>query len=345
MLRDVFATCARKVEPGGRIAVNVANLGRKPYRSLSADVIGILQDDLGLLLRGEVIWQKGDGAAGNCAWGSYRSAANPVLRDLTERVVIASKGRFDRARPPKQRAAAGHPHENTLTSDEFMTATLDVWHIDAERANRVNHPAPFPVQLPERLIHLYTYKDDVVLDPFMGSGSTLVAARRTGRRGIGYDTDAGYVETARQRVAETRADTPIPTDSVPAVAQRVIEDAGFRITRHNAKIRGTGVTVLFVAADTNGRPWYFDVVGTFTTTRSGLQRSDAVWKCIGRAHVIRDRIDGPLVLLTSHLPHKGSEGYTALQAAGASDTFYDIIELLDDEDALKRLASHALSGS
>jgi DNA modification methylase len=93
LLREVFAECARKLEPGGRIAVNVANLGRKPYRSLSADVIRILQDDLGLLLRGELIWQKGDGATGSCAWGSFRSAANPVLRDITERVVVASKAR------------------------------------------------------------------------------------------------------------------------------------------------------------------------------------------------------------------------------------------------------------
>ena len=97
LLTAVFAECARKLEPGGRIAVNVANLGRKPYRSLSADVMTILQDRLGLLLRGEIIWQKGEGASGSCAWGSFRSPANPVLRDLTERVVLASKGRFDRA--------------------------------------------------------------------------------------------------------------------------------------------------------------------------------------------------------------------------------------------------------
>ena len=127
MLTDVFAECVRKLEPGGRIAVNVANLGRKPYRSLSADVIRILQDDLGLLLRGELIWQKGEGASGSCAWGSFRSAANPVLRDITERVIVASKGRFDRARSAKQREAEGLPHENTLMTDDFMALTLDVW--------------------------------------------------------------------------------------------------------------------------------------------------------------------------------------------------------------------------
>src|SRR5437667_7970058 len=127
MLRDVFAECARKLEPGGRIAVNVANLGRKPYRSLSADVIRILQDDLGLLLRGEVIWAKADGASGSCAWGSFRSAVNPVLRDVTERVIVASKGRFDRARALDARKVEGLPWQSWVSNDEFMEATLDLW--------------------------------------------------------------------------------------------------------------------------------------------------------------------------------------------------------------------------
>src|SRR6266550_1014131 len=150
MLRDVFTECRRVLEPGGRLAVNVANLGRKPYRSLSADVIRILQDDLGLLLRGEIIWQKGKGAAGSCAWGSYRSPANPVLRDLTERVVVASKGRFDRAKDPRQRRELGLPHESAITTDEFLEATLAVWHLAPESARKVRHPAPFPVELPQR---------------------------------------------------------------------------------------------------------------------------------------------------------------------------------------------------
>src|SRR4051812_33340612 len=199
MLESVFAECVRTLEPGGRIAVNVANLGRKPYRSLSADVIRILQDDLGLLLRGELIWQKAEGATGSCAWGSYRSASNPVLRDLTERVVVASKGRFDRAQSVRARAAAGLPHESTLATDDFLALTLDVWPIPSERAGRVGHPAPFPVELPEQLIRLYTFVGDLVLDPFMGSGSALVAAARLGRLYVGYDTDSAYVEIARRR--------------------------------------------------------------------------------------------------------------------------------------------------
>ena len=202
LLTDVFAECVRTLEPGGRIAVNVANLGRKPYRSLSADVIRILEHDLGLLLRGELIWQKAEGASGSCAWGSFRSAANPVLRDVTERVVVASKGRFDRARTVKQRAAEGLPHESTLMTDDFLALTLDVWSIPPESARRVGHPAPFPVELPEQLIRLYTFEGDLVLDPFMGSGSALVAAARLGRRYVGYDLDADYVDIARRRVQE-----------------------------------------------------------------------------------------------------------------------------------------------
>ena len=204
MLRDVFAECKRKLEPGGRIAVNVANLGRKPYRSLSSDVIGILQDDHGLLLRGEVIWRKAEGAAGNCAWGSFQRPANPVLRDLTERVVIASKGRFDRALSAAERSTRGLPSLGTANADEFMDATTDVWEIPAESATRVGHPAPFPVELPERLIDLYTYRGDLVLDPFMGAGTTAVAAVRTGRHYAGFDTDGDYLDVARQRIARER---------------------------------------------------------------------------------------------------------------------------------------------
>ena len=117
--RTCSPSASRSSRPGGRIAVNVANLGRKPYRSLSADVIGILQDRLGLLLRGEVIWRKARGAGANCAWGSFKTPANPVLRDLTERVVIASKGRFDRARPgpgaaERGPAVGGHHHRRRV---------------------------------------------------------------------------------------------------------------------------------------------------------------------------------------------------------------------------------------
>ncbi len=342
LLHDVFAECVAKLEPGGRIAVNVANLGRRPYRSLSADVIRILQDELGLLLRGEVIWQKAEGASGSCAWGSFRSAANPVLRDVTERVVIASKGRFDRARTPKQRRAAGLPCESTLMADDFLSLTLDVWSIPPESARRVGHPAPFPVELPEQLIRLYTYRDDLVLDPFMGSGSALVAAARLGRRYVGYDLDPAYVELARRRVADAVASGPVGGEATgddgaggddgaaaSRLAEQVLVDAGFTITGRNHRVARTAVTVAFRAEDATGRPWLFEVAGPHSSRRGGLLRMETVWRVLGRAAAVSGEASagGPPVVLTTDVPPPGSEGYTALRAAGAG-TVFDVIDVL-----------------
>jgi len=366
LLSEVFSECVRKLEPGGRIAVNVANLGRKPYRSLSSDVIRILQDELGLLLRGELIWQKGEGASGSCAWGSFRSAANPVLRDITERVVVASKGRFDRARSVKQREVEGRPFRSTLMTEDFMALTLDVWAIPPESARRVGHPAPFPVELPEQLIRLYTFENDLVLDPFMGSGSALVAAARLNRRYVGYDLDPGYVEIARQRVeqelaspaaelSEHRARREVAPPggqeferravaegkAAQKLAEEVLVDAGFAIVERNRRIARTGVTVNFVAKDRSGGDWFFDVSGAFTSHRGGLLRTDAVWKSLGRANALRGPMRGHvrLVFLTTHLPKRPSEGDTALRAAGPT-AFFDAIEMLSDtgRDRLEQYA-------
>lgn len=348
MLRDVFAECRRVLEPGGRIAVNVANLGRKPYRSLSADVIRILQDDLGLLLRGEVIWQKAEGASGNCAWGSFRSPANPVLRDVTERVVIASKGRFDRARPAARRRTEGLPSQSTMTNDEFLEATLDLWRIPAESARRVGHPAPFPVELPLRLIELYTYAGDLVLDPFLGSGSAAVAAVRAGRRYAGYDTDPDYVAIARARVDEETARPAVVTpaaavgQSASAVAESLLEEAGFSVIGRNKALPALGTAVDVIAQAADGREWWFDVTGGFTTVRGGLARADVLWRALGRAHVLRTVNDNPLVFLTSHLPASGTPGDAALRSAGRNSIF-DVVDMTSSSDCA-RLAAYATGG-
>lgn len=366
MLRGVFAACVEALEPGGRIAVNVANLGRKPYRSLSADVIQILGEDLGLLLRGEIIWQKARGAAGNCAWGTYQRPGDPVLRDLTERVVIACKGRFDRAMRPAERAARGYPSEATIFRDEFLEATVDVWELPTESATRVGHPAPFPVQLPQRLIDLYTYRGDLVLDPFMGSGSTAVAAVRTGRHFLGYDTDPGYVAAASERImAERRApETPegplIPAVPVPVepgesfrqravregrrareLARWVLEDAGFSIVGENARLEA-GVEVSFVAEDLRSREWLFEVVGAFSSSSTGLQRESALLRALGKATVVHHTRPGArYVLLATDKPAPNSSGGRALSAVtGAEEAkaVHDVIGLrvTDDLDRLRR---------
>ncbi len=342
LLRDVFAECKRVLEPGGRIAVNVANLGRKPYRSLAADVMTILQDDLRLLPRGEIVWQKGEGASGSCAWGSFRSAANPVLRDVTERVIVASKGRFGRARSPKERRRDGLPHESSIGADDFMALTLDVWDIPPESAVRVRHPAPFPVELPLRLMELYTYRGDLVVDPFAGSGSTLVAARRCGRDAVGYDTDPAYVELARARMASEGDRDPGPESdgtSASTLARATLERAGFRDVRTNRRFRGLGMAVDFTGTDAAGRTWYFDVAGPNSAFRGGMARSETVWRTLGRAYVMAAGDASPFVVLTSQLPRAGTEADRALRAPGPGGLF-DVIDLLS-EAALTRLARYA----
>jgi DNA modification methylase len=358
LLRDVFAECKRTLEPGGRIAVNVANLGRKPYRSLAADVMAILQDDLHLLPRGEIVWQKGEGASGSCAWGSFRSAANPVLRDVTERVIVASKGRFGRALSPKARRAAGLPHESSIGADDFMALTLDVWDIPPESAVRVRHPAPFPVELPQKLIELYTFRDDLVLDPFCGSGSTLVAAARSGRDAVGYDLDPAYVTLAEARLAQevteagddpgagrrkSRAATEgaDKTDGVSAaaLARLVIEGAGFVDVRADRRLSRLGLAVSFTAVDQAGRTWYFDLAGTHSAYRGGMTRSETVWRTLGRAHVMAAHDLTPLVVLTTQLPRAGTEPDRALRASGPG-TIFDAVDLLAPE-AQRRLVAYA----
>ncbi len=193
LLRTVLAETHRVLEPGGRVAVNVANLGRKPYLALNHRIAAMLEE-LGFLMRGEIVWQKAQGAGGSCAWGSWRSAKNPTLRDIHEYIVVASKGSFRRSRIG----------EDSIGRDEFLEATVSVWNIAPASARRIGHPAPFPVELPRRLIELYTFRGDLVLDPFIGSGSTAVAAVETGRHFVGYDTDAAYLEIARARIAHAR---------------------------------------------------------------------------------------------------------------------------------------------
>jgi DNA modification methylase len=197
-LKRVLTETHRVLVPGGRIAFNVANVGRKPYIPLNG-YIASLASEIGYLMRGEIIWIKAKGASGSCAWGSWMSASNPTLRDLHEYVLIFSKQRFDRSDKGK----------STISRDEFMAATTSIWHIPPESARRIGHPAPFPVALAERLIHLYTFEGETILDPFMGSGSTAVAALNCRRHFVGYEIDPVYVHLCNDRIRECEPDREI----------------------------------------------------------------------------------------------------------------------------------------
>lgn len=199
LIEAVASEVYRVLLPGGRFVVNIANLGRKPYIPLHAYFYEIHQR-VGFQPMGEVIWQKARGAGGSCAWGSWQSAKAPRLRDVHEYLLIFAKEHF--SRPDKG--------ESDISRDEFMAATLSIWEVPAESAKRVGHPAPFPVALAERVIRLYSYVDDVVLDPFLGSGTTAVAAVQNQRHYVGYELSADYCALADARIAE--AVKPLPQE-------------------------------------------------------------------------------------------------------------------------------------
>jgi modification methylase len=192
LLRNVFTETYRVLVTGGRACVNVANLGRRPYIPLS-DFISHIMIEIGFHMRGEIIWNKGAGAGVSMAWGSWQSASNPVLRDVHEYILVFSKGSFTRKKPENK--------ENTISREQFMEWTKSIWTMNPESAKKVGHPAPFPIELPYRLIQMYTYKDDVILDPFIGSGTTAIAALKAERNYIGYDNDKEYVKLAEERIA------------------------------------------------------------------------------------------------------------------------------------------------
>ncbi len=191
LIRGVAREVYRVLRPGGRYVVNIANLGRKPYIPLHA-LYYALHSEEGFLPMGEIIWRKGKGANGNCAWGSWQSAKSPRLRDIHEYLLVFVKQ--DYSRPDRGQSDIGR--------DEFMEATLSVWEIAPESAKRVGHPAPFPEALAARVIRLFSYVGDVVLDPFAGSGTTCVAAQRNQRRFVGFEIDEAYCALAEQRMAQ-----------------------------------------------------------------------------------------------------------------------------------------------
>lgn len=194
MLEEVFSEVYRVLEPGGRAVVNVAGLGRKPYVPLS-HLAGQIMRDVGFLMRGEIIWVKGKGMNGSAAFGSWMKASNPALRDLHEYIMVFSKGRWGRVRKGV----------STITKEDFLAWTLSVWNVAPESARRVGHPAPFPIEIPRRLIQLYSYQDDVILDPFGGAGTTGLAAVEAGRKYIVIDNQKAYVELAQKRLAAAPA--------------------------------------------------------------------------------------------------------------------------------------------
>lgn len=203
-LKRVWGEVYRVLVPGGRACINVANLGRKPYIPLHAFIVEDMLD-LGFLMRGEIIWNKASSGSPSTAWGSWLSAANPTLRDIHEYILVFSKSTFNRKRL--------RDRKSTISKEEFLEYTKSVWTFPAVSAREIGHPAPFPVELPYRLIQLYTFESEVVLDPFVGSGTACIAALKGKRHYVGYDNNKEYTDLAGKRIKtflqqETLFDTP-----------------------------------------------------------------------------------------------------------------------------------------
>lgn len=193
LLENVFQETYNKLTTDGRACVNIANIGRKPYIPLHSLIIDIMLN-IGYIMRGEIIWDKSASVGGSCAWGSWQSASNPVLRDVHEYILVFCKDSFSKKKVEIKK--------DTITRDDFLSWTKSVWTFPTVSAKKIGHPAPFPLELPHRLINLYTYEDDVVLDPFAGSGTTCLAALQNNRNYIGYDIVEKYVDLANDRISE-----------------------------------------------------------------------------------------------------------------------------------------------
>ena len=199
LLKNCFAETYRVLVDGGRACINIANIGRKPYIPLS-DYISKIMIEIGFNMRGEIIWNKSAGAGISTAWGSFQSASNPILRDVHEYILIFSKGNYKRERDKNEKEF----RRDNITKEEFIEWTKSVWTMNPESAKRIGHPAPFPEELPNRLIKLFSFTNDIVLDPFMGSGTTAIASIKNNRNFIGYEINEEYINLANNRIEKLK---------------------------------------------------------------------------------------------------------------------------------------------
>lgn len=192
LLRNVFKETFRVLVNGGRACINIANIGRKPYIPLTMYVNEIMHE-LGFLMRGEIIWDKSASSGISLAWGSFKSASNPVLRDTHEYILVYSKGDFKREKKDKI---------DSISKENFIEWSRSIWRFSTISAKKIGHPAPFPVELPKRLIEFYSFEKDIILDPFIGSGTTALAALELNRNFIGYEINNEYIKLANKRISK-----------------------------------------------------------------------------------------------------------------------------------------------
>lgn len=189
-LETIFRELYRILVNGGRFALNIAPTGISDFKPIHNDISERLRD-MGFIMRAEIVWYK-QNIHKRTAWGSWKSPSNPHVMPSWEYVLVYTKGDMK---------LEGDPKDADITADEFKQFSDAFWHIQPE-TKRKGHPAPFPEELIYRLIKYYTYKNNVVLDMFGGTGTTALVAHKTGRRYIHIDTSAQYCAVAHNRITE-----------------------------------------------------------------------------------------------------------------------------------------------
>jgi len=177
----------------GRMCLNIPmdkSKGRRGagFQSVYADIVNIAQK-VGWKYFSTIVWNEGN-ISRRTAWGSWLSARAPYVIAPIEVIVIFYKERWQKIKNGK----------SDMTKKEFMEWTNGVWTFSGESKKKVGHPAPFPVELPRRCIKLFSFVDDTILDPFLGSGSTLIACTLLNRKGIGVEIDEDYCKLAKNRL-------------------------------------------------------------------------------------------------------------------------------------------------
>jgi len=230
-LEKVWLETKRVLVPGGRFALNIAPTSIKNFRPIHHDFANQLRK-IGLIFRTEILWYK-QTMGRRTAWGSWKSAANPHIVPSWEYILVFSKDSWK---------LAGNREKADITADEFKRFSDGFWYIPPESQRR-GHPAPFPEELIYRLTKFYTFKENVVLDMFGGTGTVAVVAYKTGRHFIHIDVSAQYCATAAKRLEVARAAQELPI-TVSRTGKQVQARFVFRNGNHKEEPKRTTAVVV-----------------------------------------------------------------------------------------------------
>ncbi|MFA4849710.1 MAG: site-specific DNA-methyltransferase [Methanoregula sp.] len=193
-----MAQCYEWLKDDGRFCLNIPlDKNKGGHQSVGADLTQIAQE-VGFKYHTTIVWNEGN-ISKRTAWGSWQSASAPHVISPVELIIVLYKSEWKKTSGSKI---------SDIEKQDFLDCTNGLWKFNGEKKKRIGHPAPFPVELPRRCMKLFSFKDDIVLDPFLGSGTTLVASYVNDRKGIGIDIDAHYCQIALNRLKkETTLDS------------------------------------------------------------------------------------------------------------------------------------------